>query len=302
MRREQTQRGGDGRDDERYISDDVRERALEPGMQRRDAGLAPAIEHYGPVDITAVDSLSAKALVHRPVAWMGAMMGDVDSFGYGQMTRSAVDLMLAGACVDGLSIDRFADLALVGRGRMDERFGPLWHEAGGLAMRALHAYYGRPVLYEEITSVPTPTRRRDPGPGTDKHRGVARSRHYIVLSLGSAGRIAPESAMPFTFGTPDDHTSDRADARRIARFSRQLGHALPGTPAEHVATMLDRGRNVRARALRARIGRPDLFGRHSLASEAMARAFSPLLLIPELPVRGARRAAPLVPRPVEARP
>jgi hypothetical protein len=56
--------------------------------------------------------------------------------------------------------------------------------------------------------------------------------------MAAADRHVAAVEIPFTTGTRDDRTSERANHDRIAGFEDELDHDVPATPAEHVTRLL----------------------------------------------------------------
>jgi hypothetical protein len=186
------------------VDEELRERALSGFGAGADSGWEPSpADVRRRVDIAEVGVDEAKALMHRSVALMGALLPCVDAYDYGQLARSAAELVVSEQCREGLDLDALCAQAHVGRGRLGERFDPLWHVASGTVIRAALASFARHVFYEEISSVPTRVRRRDNGIATDKHPGTANSRHLIVHSLGCGERLVPARVGRHRAGTRD---------------------------------------------------------------------------------------------------
>lgn len=264
-----------------------------------------------PVELSRVERAEAKRLVADALVLAGGLVRDVDGFSFGKMVDVVIDSVgdgTAGGIVGrGLALRGLVERAHVGRGRLRERFSGDLHVFSELAIRAIAAMADRPALYEQLSSVEVDVGRRHNGMGTDRstHESQSSALWQFVAASGMSDRHCPVSARPLLTGTRDDHSSSRADAKRIAEWTKKLGerpvptlgeqgdgvvkaHACrrpAGTLGEHVYEVLAEQQRVRRLANDAVKNRPELFS-PSLSKERFGRAFAVRLLMGETPHGG----------------
>jgi hypothetical protein len=204
--------------------------------------------------------------------------------GYGDGDRAAIIAneiaarMITGSARHGLELQDLCRGRL-GEGHVREGFTGELMATVDIAVRLIQAFGSRPVIHEQIFSAPTRTGRESEAIGSDQIAGAARVAHMIAVALGAADRHVPNLAIPFTYGTRDDHTSCRADAARIAAFSADLGRQLPGLPHEHFQALLKAQQRARKLVERAIEETPELFVTAGLEPTGLLRRYFPWCVV-----------------------
>jgi hypothetical protein len=235
-----------------------------------------------PVDLRHVDPDEAKSLLREPLRFAAEIIDDVDAFEFTKLTEAAIDLILTREASKGIQVNRLTSLSKTGRGRLKEHLGGSWQDFADLSIRGISAVAGRRALYEEIASLPVRVGRRHNGIGTDRQHNAGNSLHLLAATPASSDRHCPVCVRPFLTGTRDDRTSARADAARIDRWERALGHPLPGSLGETMQAALGQQQRIRLIVYNAIRKRRDAFT-EVLTPRALFETFSEYLTVPRLP-------------------
>jgi hypothetical protein len=215
-----------------------------------------------------------------------------------KLALAAVEMLVAGTCVDGLQLDVLADRAGIGRGRLDAHLREGIFEMVDLAIRALFVLDRRRVFYEEAYGLAVEARRDSKrrgsgdGPGRcvlgfEQHHQTPGSLRFAGLALGGSERHLASVENALTTGTHHDWSCARADETEISHLTAVLGERPYGSYDEHLRALLGVEGRVRVLWLRASRNDPtafDLLGVDIDVNELAEAVFSDRVLATSIPV------------------
>lgn len=197
----------------------------------------PAIRQ--PVDVASVDPRDADGTIAIALAAAGKHVRGVDEYTTRQLVRAATAAIRSGETRDGLKLGRLLDAAYVGSGHArDRHFTPQLTVLCDLAVRATAIAAGRLVRCEHVYVKWARTGRERNSLGTDRVRGVTAGLRFAGIAPAYDDRVLPAVEIPFTTGTRHDIASERADPPEIGRLTRELGHPLNSSVADHFKELL----------------------------------------------------------------
>jgi hypothetical protein len=191
-----------------------------------------------PVTVAEVNAVAAVDLAHAAVDF-AAPLADIDAYPIKQLTGEIIELIHQGGAVKGVELDKLCTDTQQTRSKIDVHLNRELVIAMDLAIRALSVMGGRRVVFQELYSLPVSSRPSKAGLGADHIDNAAATLRLAGLAMGCADRHVAALEIPLTTGTRDDRFSERADKKRISGFTRELGHEVPATLAEHVEALLD---------------------------------------------------------------
>lgn len=197
---------------------------------------APGRSISRPVRLDLLDKeaqVEMNSLIHRATVFGAGIAG---------LEKSEPLVRLAeaiGACAvdktarEGLEIEALCK-GKTASGRVRRSLEEPLRDAIDLAVRAMLAIAGRPALHEWYASLAVEVGGESNAIGIDKNPNVRAGGHVLLGAVGASDRQLLTQAEWLKAGTRDDHTSPRADRRRIEEFESELGAPIPGPIHEHL--------------------------------------------------------------------
>jgi hypothetical protein len=196
-----------------------------------------------PVALTTDDTATANLLINR----LGRLAADIvpDAPGDGTQRDRLINaakgvnqLIESGQTRRGLKVQHLADAANYSEKHLleglDGTYGRQW---AATLIRLLSACAG-PMRVEHLLSAPVEVRRESGAIGYDHPAGCSHLKPMLMLAGAGIDRFVCSWETPLTTATCWDHSDPRADPAKILTAQSQLGHALPGTWAEHLTMLM----------------------------------------------------------------
>jgi hypothetical protein len=208
------------------------------------------------------------------------------------LAKGANQLLASGRAEHGVRIDELARAANYASDKhIREGFVGSWPRRwSALAIRLMMADTA-PVLAEHLIARAAKVRRESNFIGYDQHPDCGKIKPLLNLYVGGIDRHLLNWQIPLTTATSYDRTHPRAALARIADVEQQLGEPLPATLVEHLELALAERATCHQLVQAGVSSRGEMFHEAGLdPATAVARAFSPLLVLDPLP-----HGAPRVP-------
>ena len=191
---------------------------------------------YGPVRLDSLDAPARRLMNRLAIAGTGFGAEIVRFDKREPLTRLSEAIghrVQTGMAKEGLEVEDLCK-GKTATGRVREGMVEPMRDVVDIGARAILALSNRPPIHEWFASISVKAGDENNAIGVDRNPGAGTRAHVLLGAIGASDRQVLGQAEWLKKGTRDDHSCERADPERIARYAAELKKPIPGPFHEHL--------------------------------------------------------------------